>query len=614
MKTFFKIFGVLVLLAGAGVGYWWFFVDIEQRSLFGSEGYGSSDEEAIDASWRWLASHGDRPVVREHLIKVLEGRESSLPLGPPMGDYLAKFVQRVDTTLKVTPAKVTEAKLARLAMTYWARLDYAPAMAWVEPAAQEQALIAALEEMKRSWRDSKTATVEPAHAEAARLIAELEKRGVPHDSQKLVKGSVGVWLRFRAPAAKEAFEAARTKFPDDFQKALIDRLIDGTDFSDRMPDEIEAEILVNELGALKPEFTRDLMQAVARLCDRKATPRLLKAWGPESIEAMRKLRDSFESYAQTEADKLLGASGSAEAGAVERKVQSLSAYLYGGGAVMAENYNRDDLSTLTSCYHQFNSRLDSVIPQVIDDLSEMPAEALVQSFTTSTDVVTLHLVSRALAKAAPEKLALAMVPLWEQFVAPARAAEAVKLRRDKLEPLDSLLYQQLAPQLWEGVQALSELKTVDQQTLKHLWPGVSSPSHVISRATVELLDKHLADDAFVAGLFAYLDLRSSYTRDEVTRWTELMQTRANQKKLGTLLGALEKAVGGAENVPMVHKLVALGALSKSSCACGPVLERFAKDPGTYESVKFREDSNGNETDKTRTVMQFSDLAKTALSR
>lgn len=135
-----------------------------------------------------------------------------------------------------------------MAMT---RFDEPSAVKWI---ADESALT----ELPR-------ASAQAAPEEAGRLMAELAKRGVAANSQQLVRGVVQCWLRFRSPEAHAPFENARTASPAEFQAALIDRLVLGTQFSDREPQEDEAELLVNELAALRPELTHELMEAVAGL-------------------------------------------------------------------------------------------------------------------------------------------------------------------------------------------------------------------------------------------------------------------------------------------------------------------------------------------------------------
>ena len=193
--------------------------------------------------------------------------------------------------------------------------------------------------------------------------------------------------------------------------------------------------------------------------------------------------------------------------------------------------------------------------------------------------------------------------------------ESGKLKISRVDEATSFCFRHGAPQLWEGLAAIAELEKPAPAALKHLWPAVSSPSRALSAAAVRVMDKNLDDAEFVLGLFAYFDLRSSYSTDEFNGWIDLMAKRdKSQKLLGKTMGVLLTTTGGVEGVPLVHNVVGLSALSRSKCGCGPVLEKYAADTGSYDRVQFKEDRSGKEIERTVTVQRFADLAKAALAR
>lgn len=118
---------------------------------------------------------------------------------------------------------------------------------------------------------------------------------------------------------------------------------------------------------------------------------------------MRKERESFSSYRQSEADALLAKLGAVEAGAVKRKVDSLNAWAR-DEPVMREWSGGDWLAEFTSCSHEFSSQAIGVVPRIINELADFPPAALLEGLTNTDDMLTLHLVSRALARADAEML------------------------------------------------------------------------------------------------------------------------------------------------------------------------------------------------------------------
>jgi hypothetical protein len=608
MKTLLKVLLALVLLGGAGFGVWWFFIDAEERNLRGVHGY--TDDEVASA-WDWVSGHGDRPAVRHMLKEEFNSLLNDAAAGRANDPYQERRLERIGSVFTRFPA--TEPELASYAMSTWARFEYEPAKAWVkDPAIARKGLIDALEALPK-WFRSKEANVPLAQRETARLLGELERIGVKSDAPELVQGVVQNWLRFRAPAARAGFENARTAHPEKFLAAVTDRLIHGTNYSALEPDEEETELLITELSVLKPELTREFWQAIARLSDRKATPKLFKAWGPSSVEAFRGARGTFETYAQTEADALLAAlGGTAEPGAVKRKIDSLYAYTYGDNLMKTYEYE-DYLGLLTMCSHDFSSRVESVIPRVIDELAQMPTEALLETWSNDGSQLTQHLLSRALAKKDPEALTQALEPMWNDFAPTGRAAEKAKQRAKNMDEFMVSNFRREAPRLSEALTALREAKP-SKESLRHLWPAVSSPYTNFSSSAVSLLDERLDDDEFVLGLFAYFDQRSSYSVDEINGWVALMSKRQESAKiLGKAMSKVLEISGSPESVPMVHKIVGLSSLSASSCGCKAVLQKYAADTDTYESKHWT--TRGNETiDSTSATLKFADLAKAALSR
>jgi hypothetical protein len=489
-------------------------------------------------------------------------------------------------------------------MTTFARLEYEPAREWVKDAAlARQGLIDALVSLPKAFREREKVNVPLAQRECGRLLAELEKLGVKSDAPELVQGVVQNWVRFRAPSARAGFENARAAHPEKFQAALVDLVIKGVSGAEQ--DDEELELMVTELSALKLEPTSEFWQGIARLADRKAMPKLFAAWGPSSIEAFRQARSSFDTYYSSKADDLLAklGGGAVEAGAVKRKIDSLYAYTYGDPLMKTYEYE-DYLGLLTTCSHDFSSRVVGSIPRVIDELAQMPTAALLETWSNDGSALTQHLLSRALAKKDPEALTKALEPMWTDFAPTGRAAEKAKQRAKNMDEFMVNNFRREAPRLAEALSALRESKP-SKESLRHLWPAVSSPYTSFSRSAVSLLDDALDDDEFVLGLFAYFDQRSSYSVDEINGWVALMSKRPESAKiLGKAMGKVLQISGSPESVPMVHKIVGLSSLSASSCGCKAVLQQYAADTDTYDRT----------IDSNATTLKFADLAKAALTR
>ena len=119
------LIGLVVLLAlgAAGFGVWWFFIDAEWRNL---SQLSSSDPETADDAWAWVASHGDRPVVRELISSDLHLYLGSASNGNPHDEWSDRRLERLTAVFKQAP--ITDDKLAVQAMIIWARFDFPPSV------------------------------------------------------------------------------------------------------------------------------------------------------------------------------------------------------------------------------------------------------------------------------------------------------------------------------------------------------------------------------------------------------------------------------------------------------------------------------------------------------
>jgi hypothetical protein len=240
-------------------------------------------------------------------------------------------------------------------------------------------------------------------------------------------------------------------------------------------------------------------------------------------------------------------------------------------------------------------------------LSKKTAPALKDIYLSSYDWGISHVSARALAQKDPVMLAKATIIQlrnYNQFY-----KEMISGPAD----IKKLLYHYGVPAA-AGLLALRPIKgnaEVDYTFMQTL----SCLDQQFAQYATAALKERLERDKFVAALFSFLALKTSYSMYEVDVYKKaLLSYPDSSAAIADNLELLLKAAGGnPAKVPWIHKVIALSCLIENGKpAARQTVEKYKGDPGGYTYVEYRLDADGKRQDEHLTRKRFADLANETL--